>query len=81
MPLARICTGARCHTSRARLLLELGWQNLAERLKYFKLVAFYKMFHRLYPDYLSDMVPQNTARVNGRPLRYGHTFASNQIPN
>ena len=54
---ARICTGAMRHTPRYILLNELGWQTLATRRKYFKLVLFYKMLHNLTPTYLSDLVP------------------------
>ena len=64
---AKICTGALKHTSHVNLLRELGWSTLADRRKYFKLVLFYKMYHKLTPSYLSNLVPPPPA---GRALRH-----------
>ena len=64
---AKICTGALRHTSRVKLLQELGWPTLANRRKYFKLVLFYKMHHKLTPSYLSDLLPPT---FPGRVLRH-----------
>ena len=49
---AIIITGAYRHTSHDSLLSELGWQSLSVRRKLHKLLLFYKIIHRIYPDYL-----------------------------
>ena len=66
---ARICTGALRHTDRFRLLAELGWETLAIRRKYYKLVLFYKMVNGTAPEYLSVLIPPRTQTVAGRCLR------------
>ena len=66
---ARICTGARKYTSRARLLAELGWEPLHIRRHFFKLVHFYKIINKLSPPYLYDLLPNYVIAQAGRPLR------------
>ena len=66
---ARICTGALRHTPRILLINELGWQPLSTRRKYYKLVLFYKMIHKLTPKYLSDLVPHEVGRTSNINLR------------
>jgi len=71
---ARTCAGALRHTNRARLLTDLGWETLAIRRRYFKLVLFYKMFNKHVPPYLSDLVPPSSETSTGRHLRYSHNL-------
>ena len=66
---ARICLGATRYTPRVLLLEELEWQTLANRRKYFKLILFFKMYNRLTPQYLHDLVPRDVAFTTGRLLR------------
>ena len=66
---ARICLGATRYTPRVLLLEELGWQTLSNRRKYFKLILFFKMYNRLTPQYLHDLVPRDVAFTTGRLLR------------
>ena len=66
---ARICLGALRHTPRVLLLKELRWHTLANRRKYFKLVLFYKMYNKLTPAYLYNLVPRDVAFTTGRLLR------------
>ena len=51
---ARVCTGALLHTSKTKLLRELGWETLSERRKYFKLIMFYKVLNNLVPQYVCN---------------------------
>ena len=87
---ARICTGALKHTTRNLLLIELGWQTLATRRKYFKLLLFYKMFFKLCPVYLSALVPhgnitrtlrnaQNLRQPKCRTDRFYNSFLPSSI--
>ena len=71
---ARICIGALRHTPRALLLNELGWQTLSDRRKYLKLILFYKMYNKLTPQYLYELVPPDVALSTGRLLRNGSTL-------
>ena len=57
---AVICSGAYRHTRHKNLLLELGWEPLAERRRYHKLCLFYKIVHRIYPPYLHNLLQYNT---------------------
>ena len=87
---ARICTGALRHTSRVKLLSELGWSKLSTRRQYFKLIMFYKNFHKLCPTYLSDLVPtvertltlrnsSNVRQLKCRTNRYSTSFLPSTI--
>ena len=49
---AIICSGAYRHTSHTALLFELGWESLSDRRKGHKLTLFYKIYHKIYPNYL-----------------------------
>ena len=66
---ARICTGAIKFTSRDRLLAEIGWEPLHTRRKFSKLVFFYKMFNKLTPPYLYELIPNHDLPQTGRLLR------------
>ena len=49
---AIIVSGAYRHTRHDLLLSELGWEDLASRRKYHKICVFYKIIHKIYPNYL-----------------------------
>ncbi len=67
---AIICTRAFQNTSYAKLLEELGWDSLEDRRTLARRSLFYKMTHKLAPDYLCDMVPLSVgARVGCYVLR------------
>ena len=53
---AIMCCGAYRHTSHSSLLHELGWELLSERRKFHKLILFYKIFHKIYPNYLHNLL-------------------------
>ena len=67
---AIICSGAYRHTSHTVLLSELGWEPLSERRSMHKLCVFYKIYHRIYPDYLYShlrLSNQNTYNLRNQP--------------
>ena len=66
---ARVCTGALWNTSREKLLMELGWDRLHTRRKYFKLNTFYKIKHGLVPAYLQDFSLISTSESSPYNLR------------
>ena len=56
----------RC-TSRDKLYSKLGFENLAERRTYRRLIAFYKIVNKQAPRYLIDFLPtQDLASINLR---------------
>ena len=56
---ALICTGGYKHTDYKNLLSELNWETLCDRRKLHKLVIFYKIKNKIYPDYLSSYLKTN----------------------
>ena len=67
---AVICTGAFINTSYEKLLDELGWNKLEERRTFARRTLFYKMSHKLVPDYLCDLKPETVGdRVGCYVLR------------
>ena len=62
----RIVTGATSLVSVENLYRETGWEKLETRRFKHKLCLFYKMFHRLCPDYLCDLLPI----TNNEPSTY-----------
>ena len=48
---ALICTGAYRHTKHNTLLSDLSWEPLANRRRFHQLILFYKIYHRIYPNY------------------------------
>lgn len=66
---ARTCTGAFLSTNRNSILLELGWNSLADRRKNHKLILYYKMVNGLTPSYLKDLLPTRVADVSRYSLR------------
>ena len=54
---ARVCIGAMWNKNRQKLLVELGWEKLSNRRRYFKLLMFYKIKNSLVPDYLNILLP------------------------
>ena len=63
---ALICTGAYRHTENQSLLQELGWETIASRRKKHKLFQYYKIKHRIYPDYLFRLLHTPTTIYNLR---------------
>ena len=74
---AIICSGAYRHTKHTILLSDLGWELLSERRKQHKLILFYKIYHRIYPDYLykhlNFTTPTNYNLRNTQILTPRHT--------
>ena len=66
---ARIATGGTKLTSRILLYRETGWATLHERRNIHKLLQFYKMYHKLTPDYLSCLVPSSVHDIHGYNTR------------
>ena len=62
---ARIVTGLTKFASRESLYFETGWETLANRRKSRKLITFYKMHHKLCPQYLYDCLSLLTSDVSG----------------
>ena len=69
---ALICTGAYRHTETTTLLRELSWQPLQDRRRGHKLITFYKIYHKIYPNYLHKLIPP--ANVNNYNLRTKREF-------
>ncbi len=57
---ARIVSGATKLCNIDKLYHELKWETLENRRNKHKLVLFYKMKNHLTPQYLSDLIPQQT---------------------
>ena len=72
---AIICTGAYRHTENQALLRELAWEPLAARRKNHKLIIFYKIYHKIYPWYLYNLIPPPV--THKYPTRHQAEF---QIP-
>ena len=73
---ARIITGATELCSIDRLFKDLDWETLQNRRRKRRLLLFYKMFHRLTPDFLSELLPslvhQNNPLVFVMQTTYKH---------
>ena len=54
---ARIITGATKLSSIHRLFQRPRLENSSNRRRKHRLLLFYKMFHRLTPDFLSELLP------------------------
>ena len=55
---ARVVTGALKSTPIEKIYEETGWETLAKRREHQKLVLLYKIFNRLTPDYLYNVLPK-----------------------
>ena len=66
---ARIITGATKLCSIQLLYEETGWETLLHRRKKHRLTLFFKMFHGLAPDYLSNLVPSSNLETHSYALR------------
>ena len=66
---ARIATGGTKLTSRILLYRETGWVSLQDRRNMHKLIQFYKMYHKLTPEYLSCLVPASVRDIHGYNTR------------
>ena len=66
---ARIITGATKLCSIDRLFKDLDWETLQNRRRKHRLLLFYKMFHRLTPDFLSELLPSLVHQNNSYSLR------------
>ncbi len=64
-----VCTGAFRNTSTHALLHETGWDTLANRRKYYKLILMYKILNNKTPAYLKDLIPMRTGERTGYNLR------------
>ena len=53
---ALICTGGYRHSDYTKLLKELNWEPLRDRRKIHKLILFYKIKRKIYPNYLSKYI-------------------------
>ena len=85
---AIICTGAFSITPTDNLLKELGWDTLASRRKYHRMVLMYKMTKDMVPDYLKRLLPpynhnrtmynlrnrENITLVQTKKMFYGNSF-------
>lgn len=67
---ARIVTGATQLTSISLLLKETSWDTLEERRRKHKLILFYKMYHRMTPNYLSGLVPSSNYEMHSYNTRH-----------
>ncbi len=66
--LRTIC-GAVRGTSHEKLYAETSSKPLSKRREYLQLTVFYKMINNLTPQYLSNLVPQQTGNVSNYCLR------------
>ena len=66
---ARIITGATKYSNIEKLYEEIGWETLDMRRKYHKLSLYYKMFYKLTPDYLSNIIPNQRRSSSTYSLR------------
>lgn len=66
---ARIVTGATQLTSTSLLLKESGRLSLSDRRKKHQLLLFYKMYHNMTPDYLTDIVPPHNFETHSYNTR------------
>ena len=66
---ARIITGATKLCSTDRLFKDLDWETLQNRRRKHRLLLFYKMFHRLTPDFLSELLLSLVHQNNPYSLR------------
>ena len=65
----RCITGLTVSAHRVCLYRESGLLPLHKRRKFHRLVQMYKIFHRLCPDYLHDLLPPTVAQRNPYPMR------------
>ena len=66
---ARICTGALWNTNKVTLLREMGWETLATRRKYHKLMLLFKIKNEMVPPYLANMSLPLVSSVQSYSLR------------
>jgi hypothetical protein len=66
--LRTIC-GATRGTSHSKLYTETGYKSLQERRHQHKLCLFYKMIHKLAPDYLRHLLPHHIHELTHYNLR------------
>ena len=73
------CSRAYVGTSHRALLAELGWDTLAARRKYMKLLTFCKIHMQLVPNYLSELLPNTVGQQSLYPLRNRNNYALPRI--
>ena len=66
---ARIATGATKLVSLFALSNEVKWESPDDRRRKHKLTLFYKMKSKLFPEYLSSLVPQTVNSISRYNLR------------
>ena len=71
---ARIVTGLPKFTPKEALYFETGWESLVNRRQYRKMTTFYKMHHKMCPEYLSDCLPPLNSDVNAYNLRNSDNY-------
>ena len=90
---ARIVSGCTKLVSINSLLLEVGWDSLANRRRKHKLILFFKMVNGLSPPYLNSLVPDivgnqsryslrnsdNLSNIATRTLLYQNSFLPSVI--
>ena len=53
----RIITGSTKYCNKEKMLQDLHWESLRERRRKHRLILFYKMVHKMTPEFLSELVP------------------------
>ncbi len=85
---ARIVSGATKLCNIDKLFHDLRWESLENRRKKHKLILMYKMVNKLSPQYLSDLVPEQTQarytlrNANNIPLLHCRTqlYSKSYLP-
>ena len=70
----RIVSGAKRGTSHEHIHQDLGWETLAKRCERNQILSFHKMINGECPQYLTDMVPQQSRHVHNYAVRNPNKF-------
>ena len=66
---AKIVTGAIKGTSKHRLMLELGWEEMRSRRAVHKVILYYKIVNNLCPNYLKSLLSLQVSERTSYSLR------------
>ena len=58
------------------MLQDLHWESLRERRRKHRLIHFYKMVHKMTPEFLSELVPPFIHETNRYNLRNANDIQS-----